>query len=87
MSEPFIGEIKMFAGNFPPRGYAFCSGQLISIAQNSALFAILGTTYGGDGQTTFALPNLHKQSPHLYSVLIRRKCPLSALKISGCIII
>lgn len=63
MSEPFIGEIKMFAGNFPPRGYAFCSGQLISIAQNSALFAILGTTYGGDGQTTFALPNLQSRVP------------------------
>jgi len=58
MSEPFLGEIRMFGGNFAPRGWAFCNGQLLSIAQNSALFAILGTTYGGDGRTTFGLPNL-----------------------------
>ncbi len=63
MSEPFIGEIKMFAGTFAPRGYAFCSGQLISISQNSALFAILGTTYGGDGQSTFGLPDLRGRIP------------------------
>lgn len=56
--EPFIGEIKLFGGNFAPRGWAFCEGQLLSIAQNSALFSILGTTYGGDGITTFALPDL-----------------------------
>jgi microcystin-dependent protein len=58
MSEPFIGQIIIFAGNFAPRGWAFCNGQLLSIAQNTALFSILGTTYGGNGQTTFALPNL-----------------------------
>lgn len=58
MSEPFIGEIKMFGGNFAPRGWAFCDGQLLSIASNTALFAILGTTYGGDGRTTFGLPDL-----------------------------
>lgn len=58
MSQPFLGSITLFGGNFAPRGYMFCQGQLISIAQNSALFALLGTTYGGDGQTTFALPNL-----------------------------
>lgn len=58
MSEPFLGEIRMFGGNFAPRGWALCNGQLMSIAQNSALFSILGTTYGGDGQTTFGLPNL-----------------------------
>jgi len=58
MSEPFIGQIMMFAGNFAPRGWALCNGQLLSISQNSALFSILGTTYGGDGQTTFGLPNL-----------------------------
>lgn len=63
MSEPFIGEIRMFAGNFAPRGWAFCNGQLLSIAQNSALFSILGTTYGGNGQTTFALPNLQGRVP------------------------
>ena len=56
--ESMIGEIKMFAGNFAPRGWAFCEGQLLSISQNSALFSILGTTYGGDGRTTFGLPDL-----------------------------
>ncbi|WP_224240286.1 phage tail protein [Hyalangium gracile] len=63
MSEPYIGEIRMFAGNFAPRGWAFCNGQLLSIAQNSALFSLLGTTYGGNGQTTFALPNLQGRVP------------------------
>lgn len=61
--EPFIGEIKMFGGNFAPRGYAFCMGQTLSIAQNTALFSLLGTTYGGNGQTTFALPDLRGRSP------------------------
>lgn len=56
--EEFIGIVKLFAGNFAPRGWALCNGQIMSIAQNSALFSILGTTYGGNGQTTFALPNL-----------------------------
>ena len=56
--EGFIGEIRMFAGNFAPRTWAYCDGQLLSIAQNTALFSILGTTYGGDGRTTFALPDL-----------------------------
>ncbi len=63
MSEPFIGEIRMFGGNFPPRGWQFCQGQLLSIAQNTALFSILGTTYGGNGQTTFALPDLRGRYP------------------------
>ena len=63
MSEPFIGEIIMFAGNFNPRGWALCQGQLLSIAQNTALFSILGTTYGGNGQTTFALPDLRGRVP------------------------
>src|SRR5690242_261584 len=57
-SEALIGSIFIFAGNFAPKGYAFCNGQLMSIAQNQALFSILGTTYGGDGITTFALPDL-----------------------------
>jgi microcystin-dependent protein len=61
--EPYIGEISVFAGNFPPRGWAFCDGQLLSIAQNTALFAILGTTYGGNGQTTFGLPDLRGRAP------------------------
>lgn len=61
--EPFIGQIMMFAGNFAPRGWAFCNGQLLSIAQNTALFSILGTTYGGDGKTTFALPDLRGRAP------------------------
>jgi microcystin-dependent protein len=63
MSEPFIGEIKMFGGNFAPRGWASCDGQLMSIAQNDALFALIGTIYGGDGQTTFALPDLRGRVP------------------------
>jgi microcystin-dependent protein len=58
MSEPFIGQIQTFGFNFPPRGWATCDGQLLSIAQNTALFALLGTTYGGNGTTTFALPDL-----------------------------
>ncbi len=58
MVNPFIGQITIFAGNFPPRAYAFCDGQLMSISQNTALFSILGTTYGGDGRTTFGLPDL-----------------------------
>jgi len=58
MSEPFIAEIRIFAGNFAPRGWAFCNGQLLPIAQNTALFSLIGTTYGGDGRTTTALPNL-----------------------------
>ncbi len=57
-SEPFIAEIRIFAGNFAPRGWAFCNGQLLPIAQNTALFSLIGTTYGGDGRTTTALPNL-----------------------------
>ena len=63
MSEPFLGQITLFAGNFAPRGWAFCEGQQLSIAQNSALFSILGTTYGGNGQTTFALPDLRGRAP------------------------
>ena len=61
--ETFLGEIKMFAGNFAPKGWAFCQGQLLLIAQNQALFALLGTTYGGDGRTTFALPDLRGRVP------------------------
>ncbi len=57
MAEPFIGEIRMFAGTFAPRGWALCDGQLLSISQNEALFSLFGTTYGGDGRTTFALPD------------------------------
>lgn len=60
--DPFIGQIQAFGFNFPPQGWAFCDGQLISIAQNTALFALLGTTYGGNGQTTFALPDLRGRS-------------------------
>jgi len=61
--EPFIAEIIMFGGNFAPRGWAFCDGQLLAIAQNQALFSILGTTYGGDGRVTFALPDLRGRVP------------------------
>ncbi len=61
--DPFIGEVIMFAGNFAPRGWAFCDGALLPISQNQALFSILGTTYGGDGRTTFALPDLRGRAP------------------------
>lgn len=63
MSDPFIGEIKVISFNFPPKGWAFCNGQLLQINQNQALFSILGTTYGGDGRTTFALPNFQSRMP------------------------
>src|SRR5438034_132660 len=63
MSQPFIGMIALFPYNFAPRGWAFCYGQILSIAQNTALFSLLGTTYGGNGQTTFALPNLQGRAP------------------------
>lgn len=63
MSEPFLGEIQMVGFNFAPRGWAFCHGSILSIAQNDALFALLGTTYGGDGQSTFALPDLRGRIP------------------------
>lgn len=63
MSQPFVGEIRMFAGNFPPAGWAFCDGSLLSIAQNEVLFVLIGTTYGGDGQSTFALPDLRGRVP------------------------
>ncbi len=58
MSEPFVGEIRMFAGNFAPRSWAFCDGQLLAVSQNDALFSLLGTIYGGDGRTTFGLPDM-----------------------------
>ena len=61
--DPLLGQIIMFAGNFAPRGWAFCDGQLLAINQNTALFSILGTTYGGDGRTTFALPDLRGRTP------------------------
>lgn len=61
--EPLMGEIKMFAGNFAPRGWALCDGQLLAISQHQALFSILGTVYGGDGRTTFALPDLRSRVP------------------------
>lgn len=63
MSEPFIAEIRIVAFNFAPRGWAFCDGQLLPIAQNTALFSLIGTTYGGDGRTTTALPNLRDRAP------------------------
>ncbi len=63
MSEPFIAEIRIFAGNFAPRSWAFCNGQLLPVSQNTALFSLIGTTYGGDGRTTTALPNMQGRSP------------------------
>src|SRR5512143_1738722 len=63
MAEPFLGEIRIFSFGFAPKGWALCNGQLLPINQNQALFSILGTTYGGDGRTTFALPNLMGRAP------------------------
>ncbi len=63
MSEQYVGEIRMFAGNYAPVGWAFCDGSLLSISQNELLYSLLGTTYGGDGQTTFALPDLRGRVP------------------------
>lgn len=63
MSEPFIAEIRIFAGNFAPRGWAFCNGQLLPLSQNTALFSLIGTTYGGDGRTTMALPDMQGRAP------------------------
>jgi microcystin-dependent protein len=63
MSEPFLSEIKLVSFNFPPKGWAFCNGQLLPINQNQALFSLLGTTYGGNGQTNFALPDLRGRTP------------------------
>ncbi len=63
MSEPYLGEIRMFAGTFAPAGWAFCDGQLLSISQNDVLFSLIGTTYGGDGINTFALPDLRGRIP------------------------
>ena len=63
MSDPFVAEIRIFPFNFAPTGWAFCNGQLLPISQNTALFALLGTTYGGDGKSTFALPNMQGNAP------------------------
>jgi len=63
MSDPYIGEIRMFAGNFAPRNWSFCDGQLLAISQNQELFSLLGTTYGGDGRTTYALPDMRGRLP------------------------
>lgn len=63
MAEPFVGEIRIFAGNFAPAGWEFCRGQLLPISENDTLFALVGTTYGGDGQETFALPDLQGRVP------------------------
>lgn len=63
MAQPYLSELRTFSFNFAPKGWAMCNGQLLSIAQNQALFSLLGTTYGGNGQTTFALPNLQGRTP------------------------
>jgi len=63
MNNPYVGEMIMFAGNFAPRGWAFCNGQILPINQNTALFSLLGTIYGGDGRTTFALPDMRGRAP------------------------
>lgn len=89
-SEPFLGEIVMFAGNFAPRGWAFCDGQLLAINSNQALFSILGTTYGGDGRTTFALPDLRgrtaigpRQGPGLSNYQLGQRGGLETVTLSA----
>ncbi len=67
MSDPFISEIRVFAGSFAPRGWALCDGQLLAISQNNALFSLVGTVYGGDGSTTFGLPDLRGRVPMHFS--------------------
>lgn len=72
MSTPFLGELKIISWNFPPKGWTFCNGQLMPINQNQALFSLLGTTYGGDGRTTFALPDLRSRAPvHIGNGLVQ----------------
>jgi microcystin-dependent protein len=63
MGQPYVGEVRIFAGNFPPNGWMFCEGQLLPISENEALFQLIGTTYGGDGESTFALPDLRGRLP------------------------
>ncbi len=63
MSDPFLAEVRIFSGNFPPVGWAFCNGQILPLSQNTALFSLLGTTYGGDGRSTFGLPDLMGRAP------------------------
>src|SRR4051812_37780957 len=63
MAQPYVGEIRMFAGNFAPAGWLFCDGQLLPISENETLFQLIGTIYGGDGESTFALPNLQSRIP------------------------
>jgi microcystin-dependent protein len=71
MAQPYVGEIRMFAGNFAPAGWMFCNGQLLPISENETLFNLIGTTYGGDGQSTFALPDLRGRLPlHMGNGLI-----------------
>jgi microcystin-dependent protein len=66
MADPFVAEIRMFGFNFAPRGWAFCDGQIMPLSQNTALFSLLGTTYGGDGKSTFALPDLRGSAPMFF---------------------
>jgi len=66
VSDPFVAEIRIFAGNFAPKGWASCDGQILPISQNTALFSLLGTTYGGDGKSTFALPNMAGNAPMMW---------------------
>ncbi|SDS31819.1 Phage Tail Collar Domain [Polaribacter sp. KT25b] len=71
--DPFIGEVGLFAGNFAPRGWAFCEGQLLDLSENTALFSILGNTYGGNGRTTFRLPDLSENKPNGVNYIIALK--------------
>lgn len=70
MAQPYIGEIRMFAGNYEPVGWSFCQGQLVPISENETLFNLIGTTYGGDGQSTFALPDLRGRVPFHFGTIV-----------------
>ena len=92
--ETFIGEVKLFAGNFAPRGWAFCDGQLLAISQNQALFSVLGTQYGGDGRTSFALPDMRgrvavgpRRGPGLSNYKLAQKGGVEYNSINGNVLI
>src|SRR5262245_54784141 len=84
MAQPFLGEIRLGGWNFAPRGYALCNGQFLPINQNQALFSLLGTTYGGNGQTTFALPDLRGRAPlHVGTIALGQRAGVEAVALTS----
>jgi len=80
MAQPYVGEIRLFAGNFPPVGWMFCDGQLLPISENETLFQLIGTTYGGDGESPFALPNLQSRIPTHAGTVSGIRCCIPVLR-------